>query len=243
MSALSNGSVIATGLVHAFGSGPARSPVLQRLSAEFQPGEVSLVMGASGSGKSTLLAAIGGLLRPDRGEVRIDGVALWSLTARSLERFRYHHCGYIFQGFNLFPALTALDQVALPLCFGGVAKGVAKARAEASLAEVGLETRLHLRPAELSGGEKQRVAIARALVTRPKVLFADEPTSALDSRNGTAVIALLQDIAHALGTTVIVVTHDARLIAHAERVLQIDNGRITSDERISTGSMAIEEPA
>ncbi|WP_295686004.1 ABC transporter ATP-binding protein [uncultured Nevskia sp.] len=236
-------SVIATGLVHAFGSGPARSPVLQRLSAEFEPGEVSLVMGASGSGKSTLLAAIGGLLRPDRGEVRIAGIALWSLTARSLERFRYQRCGYIFQGFNLFPALTALDQVALPLRFGGVAKSTAKARAEASLAEVGLEARLHLRPAELSGGEKQRVAIARALVTKPQVLFADEPTSALDSRNGTAVIALLQDIAHALGTTVIVVTHDARLIRHAERVLQIDNGRITSDERLGTPAKAIEEAA
>ena len=233
-------SVIATGLVHAFGTGAARSPVLQQLSAEFMPGEVSLVMGASGSGKSTLLAAIGGLLRPDRGEVRIDGVALWSLAARSLERFRYQHCGYIFQGFNLFPALTALDQVALPLRFGGVAKAAARARAEAALAEVGLEARLHLRPAELSGGEKQRVAIARALVTRPRVLFADEPTSALDSRNGTAVIALLQDIAHALGTTVIVVTHDARLIRHAERVLQIDNGRITSDERPSMSAMANE---
>ncbi|WP_293389886.1 ABC transporter ATP-binding protein [Nevskia sp.] len=236
-------SVIATGLVHAFGSGPARSLVLQRLSAEFEPGEVTLVMGASGSGKSTLLAAIGGLLRPDRGEVRIAGTALWSLTARSLERFRYQHCGYIFQGFNLFPALTALDQVALPLRFGGVAKGVAKARAEASLAEVGLEARLHLRPAELSGGEKQRVAIARALVTRPQVLFADEPTSALDSRSGAAVIALLQDIAHALGTTVIVVTHDTRLIRHAERVLQIDNGRITRDERAAEFSMALEQPA
>ena len=236
-------SVIATGLVHAFGSGPARSLVLQRLSAEFEPGEVTLVMGASGSGKSTLLAAIGGLLRPDRGEVRIAGTALWSLTARSLERFRYQHCGYIFQGFNLFPALTALDQVALPLRFGGVAKGVAKARAEASLAEVGLEARLHLRPAELSGGEKQRVAIARALVTRPQVLFADEPTSALDSRSGAAVIALLQDIAHALGTTVIVVTHDTRLIRHAERVLQIDNGRITGDERAAEFSMALEQPA
>ncbi len=236
-------SVISTGLVHAFGSGAARSPVLQDLSAEFMPGEVSLVMGASGSGKSTLLAAIGGLLRPDRGEVRINGIALWSLTARSLERFRYRHCGYIFQGFNLFPALTALDQVALPLRFGGIAKNTAKARAEASLAEVGLEARLHLRPAELSGGEKQRVAIARALVTRPQVLFADEPTSALDSGNGAAVIALLQDIAHRQGTTVIVVTHDARLIRHAERVLQIDNGRITSDERISRTSMATEEAA
>lgn len=236
-------AVIATGLVHAFGSGPARSPVLQQLSAAFLPGEVSLVMGASGSGKSTFLAAIGGLLRPDQGEVRIAGTALWSLPARALERFRYRHCGYIFQGFNLFPALTALDQVALSLRFDGVGKTIAKARAAAALAEVGLEARLHLRPAQLSGGEKQRVAIARALVTRPQVLFADEPTSALDSRNGTAVIALLQDIAHAQGTTVIVVTHDARLIRHAERVLEIDNGTITRDERPTIVAGAREQAA
>lgn len=225
-------SVVAQDLAHAFGHGAAQSRVLHQLSAQFWPGEVTLVMGASGSGKSTFLAALGGLLRPDAGRVEVDGVALWSLAERALEHFRYQHCAYIFQGFNLFPALTAREQVALPLRFGGESAARADARAEAALAEVGLSARLHLRPAELSGGEKQRVAIARALVTRPKVLFADEPTSALDTANGEIVVALLQDIAHRHGTTVIVVTHDPQLMRHAERVLHLRNGVIQDDQRL-----------
>lgn len=226
-------NVIGSNLTHSFGEGAARIRVLQGLSAEFWPGEVTLVMGTSGSGKSTLLAALGGLLCPDSGKVSIQGTTLWALTGRALEDFRYQNCGYIFQGFNLFPALTALEQVALPLRFGGEVASRAKTRAEAALAEVGLAARLHLRPRELSGGEKQRVAIARALVTRPKVLFADEPTSALDSCNGEIVVALLQDIAHRHGTTVIVVTHDAQLMQHAERALQLRNGVIHQDQRLS----------
>lgn len=224
-------SVVAHDLAHSFGKGAAQSRVLHQLSAQFWPGEVTLVMGASGSGKSTFLAALGGLLRPHAGQVHVDGVAIWTLASHALERFRYRHCGYIFQGFNLFPALTALEQVALPLRFGGESLLRASARAEAALAEVGLTARLHLRPAELSGGEKQRVAIARALVTQPKVLFADEPTSALDTTNGELVVALLQDIAHRHGTTVIVVTHDPQLMRHAERVLQLRNGVIHDDQR------------
>lgn len=227
-------SVVATNLAHCFGRGAAKSRVLHQLSAEFWPGEVTLVMGASGSGKSTLLATLGGLLRPDAGQVTVSGTALWSLTSRALERFRYQHCGYIFQGFNLFPALTALQQVALPLRFGGELPGRAQARAEAALSEVGLSARMHLRPSELSGGEKQRVAIARALVTQPKVLFADEPNSALDSSNGERVVALLQDIARRHGTTVIVVTHDPQLMQHAERVLQLKNGVIHQDQRMTS---------
>ncbi len=226
-------SVVAADLMHSFGRGAAQTRVLHRLSVEFWPGEVTLVMGASGSGKSTLLAALGGLLRPDAGQVSVSGTMLWSLTARALERFRYQHCGYIFQGFNLFPALTALEQVALPLRFGGELKARAQARAEAALAEVGLSACAQLRPSELSGGEKQRVAIARALVTQPRVLFADEPTSALDSSNGERVVALLQDIAHLHGTTVIVVTHDPQLMCHAERVLQLRNGVIHQDQRMA----------
>lgn len=226
-------SVTASQLTHSFGVGAARSHVLQGVSAEFWPGEVTLVMGASGSGKSTLLAALGGLLCPDSGQVSINSAVIWTLTKRALEDFRYQNCGYIFQGFNLFPALTALEQVALPLRFGGEAASRAKTRAEAALAEVGLATQLHQRPRELSGGQKQRVAIARALVTRPRVLFADEPTSALDSRNGSMVVALLQDIAHRYGTTVIVVTHDPQLMQHAARALQLRNGVIHQDQRLS----------
>lgn len=232
-------SVVATGLSHAFGQGAARSTVLHQLSVAFFPGEMTLVMGASGSGKSTLMASLGGLLKPDAGEARINGTALWSLSSDELERFRYQHCAYIFQGFNLFPALTALDQVALPLRFGGESAARARSRAEAALAEVGLESRLQLRPAQLSGGEKQRVAIARALVTKPEVLFADEPTSALDAQNGERVVALLRHIAHRYGTTVITVTHDPLLRQHAERVLQLRHGVLEQDEQLLVPALPV----
>lgn len=226
-------SLAASGLTHAYGRGAARTAVLDRVSVQFWPGELSLVMGASGSGKSTLLAVLGGLLRPDAGRVRLGSASLWTLSSAALENLRYRQCAYIFQGFNLFPALTALEQVALPLRFGGEPRARAQARSEQALAEVGLSTRLHLRPAELSGGEKQRVAIARALVTEPAVLFADEPTSALDSANSERVIALLHDIARRHGTTVIAVTHDPRLTPHAERILQLRDGAIHQDARVA----------
>ncbi len=219
----------ASGLSHAYGTGAARTAVLDEVSVQFWPGELSLVMGASGSGKSTLLAVLGGLLRPDAGHVQLGGASMWTLAPRALEALRYRKCAYIFQGFNLFSALTALEQVALPLHFGGEPRARARSRAESVLAEVGLSKHLHLRPAELSGGEKQRVGIARALVTQPAVLFADEPTSALDSVNSERVIALLQDIARRHGTSVIAVTHDPRLMPHAERILNLRDGAIQQD--------------
>ena len=226
-------SVTAVGLKHSYGRGAARTVVLKEVAVEFWPGELTLVMGPSGSGKSTLLAVLGGLLRPDAGQVRLGGASIWELTSATLESLRYRDCAYIFQGFNLFPALTALEQVALPLRFGGEPLARARARAEQALAEVGLSARLQLRPAELSGGEKQRVAIARALVTNPKVLFADEPTSSLDSSNSTLVTALLHDIARRHGTTIIVVTHDPRLTPHAERILYLADGCIQQDQCIA----------
>jgi len=224
-------SLSARGLTHGYGNGPSRTRVLDDLALDFHAGELTLMMGASGSGKSTLLAILGGLMRPEGGEVDVLGTSLWSLSARDLERFRFRHCGYIFQGFNLFPALTALEQVALPLEFGGENRAVAQQRARATLVEVGLESRTGLRPAQLSGGEKQRVAIARALVGSPEVLFADEPTSALDSANSELVIALLQRIAADHGATVIAVTHDSRLARHAERIILLQDGAITEDSR------------
>lgn len=229
-------SVVATDLSHAYGKGAARTSVLNKVSVQFWPGELTLVMGASGSGKSTLLAILGGLLRPNAGQVCLVGTNILSLAPRALEKFRYQQCGYIFQGFNLFPALRAVDQVALPLCFGGESSSRAVARAEAALEEVGLIEKRLLRPSELSGGEKQRVAIARALVTQPKVLFADEPTSALDSSNNELVIALLQKIARVHQATVIVVTHDPRLMRHAERILNLHDGALFQDHRTTASS-------
>lgn len=219
----------AQGLCHAYGRGAARTDVLHELALRFLPGQLTLVMGASGSGKSTLLAVLGGLLRPDAGDVQLGRQSLWALAPKALERLRYRDFAYVFQGFNLFPALSAIEQVALPLRFGGEARDAAQARAEQALEEVGLSTRQHLRPADLSGGEKQRVAVARALVTRPAVLFADEPTSALDSANGARVVGLLQDLASRHGTAVIAVTHDVRLKPHADCVINLCDGKARSE--------------
>lgn len=212
-----------------FVSGRIRSTVLHQLSLDVRAGELTLISGPSGCGKSTLLAILSGLQAPDAGQVRALGQELGGLNARELERFRLHHTGFVFQGFNLFPALNALEQVELPLSYLGLGKAEARRRATASLEEVGLTPRMHLLPAELSGGEKQRVAIARALAKEPELLFADEPTSALDSANGQIVIDILHRIARSHGTTVLCVSHDPRLAGHADRVLAMEDGRILSD--------------
>jgi putative ABC transport system ATP-binding protein len=197
-----------------------------------------MVMGPSGSGKSTLVACLSGLLRPDEGEVQALNQDLWGLRTGKIDRFRLDHCGFIFQGFNLFSALTALEQVTTVLKHTGLTKAQARDRAVVSLEEVGLGHRLNQRPAELSGGEKQRVAIARALAKAPRLLFADEPTSALDGENGQIVIKLLQRAAKEHGAAVICVTHDPRLEAYADRIIHIEDGAILDDRRVSAGAHA-----
>ncbi|MDB5972574.1 MAG: transporter ATP-binding protein [Hydrocarboniphaga sp.] len=224
-------SIEAVGLSRVYGRGAAARTVLDQLSLRLWPGELTLLIGASGSGKSTLLAALGGLLRPQSGSVTVLHTGIWSLSDADLERFRFRHFGFVFQGFNLFPALTAVEQVALPLKFAGVAPAIAIGRARDALDEMGLSARSKLRPALMSGGEKQRVAIARALVTEPDVLLADEPTSALDSANSEVVIGLLKKIARERHATVLTVTHDPRLSGHADRIVEMRDGVIISDER------------
>jgi putative ABC transport system ATP-binding protein len=224
-------AISATALDKRFTSGKTSAQILFSVSIELAAGELTLISGPSGSGKSTLLAALSGLTRPDAGRVTALGQDLWSLGATALDAFRLQHCGFIFQGFNLFPALTALDQVILPLQYQGMAHKDARARAAETLDAVGLGPRVHLRPAELSGGEKQRVAIARALAKAPTLLFADEPTSALDSGNGQAVAELMRRAAVERGAAVLCVTHDPRLTRYAHRVIHLEDGRITSDER------------
>jgi putative ABC transport system ATP-binding protein len=220
----------AVGLHKRYVTGTVATPVLHGLSLAFEA-ELALVAGPSGCGKSTLLAILSGLLRPDQGAVTALGQPLRALDAAALDRFRLQHTGFVFQGFNLFPALTALEQVALPLGYLGLARRTAFDRAEAALAEVGLAYRLHARPAGLSGGEKQRVAIARALAKAPQLIFADEPTSALDAANGQAVIDLLHRAAREHGACIVCVSHDPRLIRHADRLLRMEDGRVLSDER------------
>ena len=216
-------------LVKSFRSGRVDTPILRGLSLDVSVGELTLISGPSGCGKSTLLALLSGLSPPDAGEVLALDESLWSLDARALERFRLRHTGFVFQGFNLFGALNAVEQVMLPLGALGLSKAEARERALVALDEVGLAARSGLRPGEMSGGEKQRVSIARALAKQPQLLFADEPTSALDAANGQRVIRLLRGIAHRHGCTVLCVSHDPRLIGAGDRVLQMEDGRILSD--------------
>ena len=225
-------AIRAHGVYKRFKTGRTHIEVLKRVDFDAAHGEVTMVMGPSGSGKSTLVAALSGLLRPDEGQVTALNQDVWGLRSGKLDRFRLDHCGFIFQGFNLFSALTALQQVEIILKYQGHPKKVAREKAANALMEVGLENRMNQRPSELSGGEKQRVAIARALAKDPQLLFADEPTSALDGENGLIVIKLIQRAAKEFGAAVICVTHDTRLEAFADRVIHLEDGLILSDRRI-----------
>jgi putative ABC transport system ATP-binding protein len=214
-------------LVRTFGKGETLTTALSQVSIELFPGQIALLMGPSGSGKSTLLAVLSGLLRPDSGRVLALGQDLWQLSDRALQEFRLRHFGFIFQGYNLFPALTARQQLEIILRWGrGVSARGARKKSEAMLSLLGLGNKFGLRPAQLSGGEKQRVAIGRALIKEPTFCFADEPTSALDWAHGEQVIELLRSAAHDRGATILVVAHDARIIPYADRVYNLEDGRL-----------------
>jgi putative ABC transport system ATP-binding protein len=229
-------------LTRTFGEGDTKTTALNDVSLDFFAGQLVLLMGPSGSGKSTLLAVLSGLLHPDTGDVQVLGENLWEMTERQREAFRLRHFGFIFQGYNLFPALTARQQIELVLRWGeGLGGREARQRANEMLSLLGLAKKAHLRPAELSGGEKQRVAIGRALVKEPSVCFADEPTSALDWAHGEQVIELLRAAAHERGATILVVGHDARITPYADRVYHLEDGCLREAEedlasRHATGS-------
>ena len=242
MSQSSDRAILATGLSKRFKTGRSYIEVLKNVDFDALHGDVTMVMGPSDSGKSTLVAALSGLLKPDKGQVTALGEEIWSYRPGRIDKFRLDHCGFIFQGFNLFSALTALQQVEIILKYQGVPKAEARRRAADALTEVGLEMRMNQRPSELSGGEKQRVAIARALAKNPHLLFADEPTSALDGENGQVVIKLLQRAAKQHGAAVICVTHDPRLEAYADRVIHLEDGRILDDRRVTPASDAASSP-
>jgi putative ABC transport system ATP-binding protein len=223
-------SLVGHGLLRSFGAGAQKTFALQGVSVELRPNEMNLLMGPSGSGKTTLLAVLSALLRPCDGRVSALGQEIWRMSEQELERFRLKHCSYVFQGYNLFPALTAREQLEIVLRWGeGVSAREARNRSEAVLSQLGLGNKLHMRPGQMSGGEKQRVAIGRALVKNPSFLFADEPTSALDWENGQQVIELLHGVARQRGSTVLVVTHDPRLVNYADRVIEMADGRLMAD--------------
>jgi putative ABC transport system ATP-binding protein len=215
----------ARGLTKVFGTGEVMTTALRDVGIDLYPGQLALLMGPSGSGKSTLLAALSGLLRPDSGRVLTLDHDLWAMSEKQREQFRRQYCGFIFQGYNLFPALSARQQLEMVLRWGnGLNSREAGRRTRTMLALLGLSKKADLRPNQLSGGEKQRVAIGRALIKEPSFVFADEPTAALDWKHGEQVIELLRVAAHDAGATILVVAHDSRLIPHVDRVFHLDDG-------------------
>jgi putative ABC transport system ATP-binding protein len=204
-----------------------QTPALRGADLSVAAGEIVAVMGPSGSGKSTLLHCLAGIFPPDRGEIWFDGDRLDTRSDAERTRLRRTAFGFVFQFGQLVPELTAADNIALPLLLGGTRRRAAYQAADAWLSRLGLAKLGGRRTGELSGGEAQRVAIARALVARPQVLFADEPTGSLDSLTGEKVMDLLVDLVREEGTTVVLVTHDARVAAYADRTALVRDGRVT----------------
>jgi putative ABC transport system ATP-binding protein len=220
-------AVSAIGLTRTYGDGDSAVHALRGVSLDLPAGQFTAVMGPSGSGKSTLMHLLAGLDTPSSGTVKVAGEDITRMRDRDLTRLRRRHIGFVFQSFNLLPTLSAEENVLLPLSISG--KRPPADDVDALMARVGLAERRDHRPAELSGGQQQRVAIARALITQPTVLFADEPTGNLDSEAGAGILALLREAVDIDGQTTLMVTHDARAAAAADRVLYLTDGRIVAD--------------
>lgn len=205
---------------------------LKRIDLDIMAGEVCCIFGTSGSGKSTLLNQLAGLEKPTRGCVYIAGAPISRMDENELAAFRQKYLGFIFQAYNLLPALTATENVALPLAFRGMPKRKRETLARKMLARVGLGSRADHFPSQMSGGQQQRVGIARAFVTRPRVMFADEPTGNLDSKTTAKVMQMICGFARAHGQTIVLVTHDPNMAAYADRIVTLIDGLIVSDERV-----------
>jgi putative ABC transport system ATP-binding protein len=214
------------GVVKDFGDGDSRLRVLHDVNVDVLTSELTLLVGPSGCGKTTLISLIAGLLDPTEGDVELFGVRQSALRGRRLVDFRAANVGFVFQQYNLLPALTAEENVAIPLLIQRWSRRKALVAAREVLAQVGLADKIDSRPAQLSGGQQQRVAIARALVHGPRLLVCDEPTAALDAQSGRTVMELLRQVAVQPGRSVIVVTHDARVLAYGDRTIEMDDGRV-----------------
>jgi putative ABC transport system ATP-binding protein len=220
-------AVAATALTRTYGHGDSSVHALRGVSLTLPAGQFTAVMGPSGSGKSTLMHLLAGLDEPTSGTVQVAGHDITRMKDRELTRLRRTHIGFVFQSFNLLPTLSAQENILLPLAISGTKPPAGEI--DALIERVGLTERRGHRPAELSGGQQQRVAIARALITRPTVLFADEPTGNLDSEAGAGILELLRDAVDLDGQTTLMVTHDPRAAATADRVLYLTDGRIVAD--------------
>jgi putative ABC transport system ATP-binding protein len=213
-------------VVKRYGTGHSSVTALRGATLSVRSGELVMLVGPSGSGKTTLLSVMGCILRATSGSVRVDGRETINLSERDLPQVRLRYFGFVFQSFNLFPALTARENVELALRLKNVRRSEASRRAAALLDELGLQSRIDRHPEDLSGGEKQRVALARAVAGEPTILLADEPTASLDSDSGKQVIEILSSLAHRQGKAVVVVTHDSRLLDYADRIVRMQDGVI-----------------
>ncbi len=220
----------ARGVVKDFENGGTASRVLHGVDLEIETGRLTLLIGPSGCGKTTLLSILTGILSPSAGEVDVKGVRITDLRGARKARFRREHLGFIFQQYNLLPALTAAENAAIPLVADGLPLAAAAKRARATLARIGMAEHADKRPSQLSGGQMQRVAIARALVHGPSVIVCDEPTAALDEQTGRTVMEILREIAGDPANAVLVVTHDNRIYHFADRIVTMNDGRITGEQ-------------
>lgn len=224
--------VICRNLIKDYGSGEARVRALRGVDLEIAAGELTLLVGPSGCGKTTLISILAATLDATSGDVSALGMDLRRLTASEKAAFRAKNVGFVFQQFNLLPALSAVENVAVPLVINGYSKAPAVARAAEVLQAVGLGDRLWSLPAQLSGGQQQRVAIARALVHQPRLLVADEPTSAIDAQTGHAIMTLIRQMALKPDRVAVVVTHDSRVFEFGDRIITLDDGKVVASQQM-----------
>jgi putative ABC transport system ATP-binding protein len=233
----------AKGIEKTLGSGAGKVQALRGVDLSLRRGELTLLMGPSGSGKTTLLLILGCMLAPSAGHVTVCGVSTTDADKEALAKIRRDHIGFVFQSYHLFPTLTATQNVQLALDIRGERGRKARERSREALKMVGLEQKTKALPHELSGGEQQRVAIARAIVANPSAVLADEPTAALDGGNGQMLMRILASIAHERGNAVLVVTHDPRVIPFADRIVQIEDGRLVDERSDEPGLLRMPKAA
>jgi len=220
-------------LTKKYEEGSAGTLALRGIDLDVHPGELLLLMGPSGSGKTTLLSIMGCILTATSGSVRVAGKEVVGMREKDLPGIRLQHIGFVFQGFNLFPTLTAGENVELMLDLKKISGAKAKGRAQELLEQVGLANKYSSFPADLSGGQKQRVAIARALAGDPQIILADEPTAALDSHTGRTVMEMMSGLAHKRDRAVVIVSHDSRVVSFADRIVRIEDGAVAAPEQES----------